>query len=305
MPVSTDIKLRNQGLSTEHVKVTLYKFGAHGQDGTPNIQDITPSDEFGSWVKFSRTHFDADPNVWESVTMTISPPKDAAFGYYYAVVFSRDDATIQKSTKANNLLASVASLVLLDVQSPNAVRQVSIAEFSTAHKVQEFLPVTFKVRLRNTGNTHVAARGNIDIFKGSKNLGIIEVNLQKGYILPQTYRVFTNQWSNGSPVYQQKVVDGKVVLDKNNKEVSTLNWDNFSVNKLRFGKYTAKLVMVYNDGQGDVPLQANLEFWVIPWRIIAAFLVLLIMFGTTLWILLIRPLKRRMGRAKNHYARRR
>ena len=303
-PVSTEIKLRNQGLSTEHLVVNLLKFGANGQDGTPAIQDIVPSDEFGQWMKFSRTHFDADPNVWESITVTISPPKDAAFGYYYAVVFSRDSANIQKSTKANNFLASVASLILLDVQSPKAVRKVYIAEFRTAHKVQEFLPATFKVRLFNSGNTHVAARGNIDIFKGSKNLGIIEVNIHKGYILPQTYRLFTSQWMDGSPLYQQKVADSKVVLDKNNKEVTTLNWNNFSVGKLRFGKYTAKLVLVYNDGQGDVPINAQLDFWVIPWRILAVFLVLLIMFGTTLWILVIRPLKRRLRQGNKHNARR-
>lgn len=298
-PVSTDIKLRNQGLSTEHIKVTLMKFSANGQDGTPDIQDITANDEFGKWVKLSKTSFDAEQNVWQTVTMTISPPKDAAFGYYYAVVFSREGASIPKSKKANTLLGAVASLILVDVQSPNAVRHVKIAEFSTPHKVQEFLPVTFKVRMHNTGNTHVSTRGNIDIFKGSKNLGILEVNIHKGYILPQTYRLFTDGWTDGSPVYQEKVADGKVVLDKNHKQVTELNWDKSSLSKLRFGKYTAKLVMIYNDGQGDVPVEAKVDFWVIPWRIIGVLLVLLLMFGTTLWILVIRPVRRGVRRGRN------
>jgi hypothetical protein len=97
------------------------------------------------------------------------------------------------------------------------------------------------------------------------------------------------------------VSDGKVVLDKDNQPVTKLNWDNFNPGKLRFGRYTAKLVMVYNDGQGDVSTEAKVNFWVIPWRIVAVLAVLAIMFLTTLWFLIIRPLRRRFtgGRVRN------
>ena len=39
--------------------------------------------------------------------------------------------------------------------------------------------------------------------------------------------------------------------------------------------------MIYNDGYRDIPLEAQTEFWVIPWRILLAILVilLLILFG--------------------------
>lgn len=291
-PVSQKIQVKNQGLSTEHVKTTILKFGAHGEDGLPSILEVDAKDESAKWASVSPATFDAEPNVWKTVNLTISPPKTAAFGYYYAVVFSRDGADKQVQKKAANLLGAAATLVLLDVQSPGAVRRANISEFSTPKRMQEFLPVTFTVRMHNSGNVHVAPRGNIFISKGNKNVALIEVNQAKGNILPSSTRKFTSEWTDGTPVYKLKVVDNKVVV-KNNKQIQTLDWSNFNISKLRFGKYNAKLVMVYDDGHGDVSTEARLSFWVMPWRIIAVggfFLFLIIL---NLWLLVIRPMRRR------------
>jgi hypothetical protein len=302
--VSTDLKIQNHGLSTEHVKVTVMRFGASGQDGTPSLLDLKPGDDFASWAHFSTTHFDAEPNVWKTVKMTISPPVGSAFGYYYAVIFSRDGADKQIQPKQANLLGAVASLVLLDVQSPGAVRKADITEFSTSHNINEFLPVDFVTRMHNTGNTHVATRGNIIISKGGKEVALLEVNLNKGYILPDSYRKFTNSWNDGTPVYITKTADGKVVLDAQGHPVQSLNWDKFSLSKLRIGEYTAKLVMVYDDGKGDVSTEATLSFWVIPWRIIGGFVLVGLLILSSLWITIGRPITRRLKKNRG-YAKRR
>jgi hypothetical protein len=47
-----------------------------------------------------------------------------------------------------------------------------------------------------------------------------------------------------------------------------LKWDFSHANRLRFGHYTAHLVMIYDNGQRDVPFEATLGFWIIPWRVI-------------------------------------
>ena len=302
--VSTDLQIQNHGLVTEHIKVTVMKFGAAGLEGTPSLLDIKPGDDFASWAHFSTTHFDAEPNVWKTVKMTISPPVGAAFGYYYAVIFSRDGAEQQIQAKQANLLGAVASLILLDVQAPGAIRQVKIAEFSTSHNAREFLPISFAVRMHNTGNIHVATRGNINISRGGKDIALLEVNLKKGYILPDSYRKFTSDWTDGTPLYTPKLVDGKAVKDAQGQPVQSLNWDKFNTSKLRFGKYDAKLVMVYNDGKGDVSTEANLSFWVIPWRIIGGFVIgsLLILIG--LWASVGRPIYQRFKKKRNYVERR-
>ena len=61
--------------------------------------------------------------------------------------------------------------------------------------------------------------------------------------------------------------DGSVLL-KGGKQVYALKWDSSKLSHLRIGRYTANLVMTYDDGKRDVPLEAVVSFWVIPWRLI-------------------------------------
>lgn len=292
--VTANLQIKNQGISTERIKTTVLKFKANGQDGTPNILDVKPGDETVSWVSLTPSIFEAEPNVWKTVKLSITPPKSAAFGYYYAIVFSREGAEKQVQNSKANLLGAAASLILLDVKAPGAIRQVKITEFSTPKKVQEFLPVDFTIRLKNTGNTHVSPRGNIFITKGGKSVGLLEVNLAKGNILPDSSRKFEASWTDSTPVYKLKVVDKKVALNKQGKQIYTLDWSNFNMSKLRFGKYDAKLVMVYDDGQGDISTDAKVSFWVIPWRIIGVGLVAIVIGVAGLWALLIRPIRQRI-----------
>lgn len=295
---STNLQIKNAGNSTERVKVTVLKFSAEGEDGTPKLLDVGPGDDFINWVTFSESRFDAEPNVFKTIKMNINIPSGAAFGYYYAVIFSRDGAEQNIQPEKANLLGAVASLVLLDVQAPGAKREAALTEYSTPKRTFEFLPADFTVRLKNTGNVHVAPRGNIFIKQGGQTKGLIEVNLNKGYILPGTFRKFTADWRDGNPVYKVKEVDGKVVLDKNGKQKHFLDWSNFNPSKLRMGKFDAKLVMVYNDGTHDVPVEGNVSFWVIPWRILGVFLVILLLLLAGLYALIGRPLRNRFKKKK-------
>ncbi|MDP2837693.1 MAG: hypothetical protein Q8O53_00240, partial [Candidatus Moranbacteria bacterium] len=54
------------------------------------------------------------------------------------------------------------------------------------------------------------------------------------------------------------------------------DWNDAS--KLRFGKYTAKLLLIYDDGQRDVPIEGEVSFWVVPWRMLIALLVVTLFF---------------------------
>ena len=78
-----------------------------------------------------------------------------------------------------------------------------------------------------------------------------------------------------------KIEDGKVVFNDKRERQTELKWNIADASKFRFGKYTAKLLLVYDDGKRDVPIEGEVSFWVIPWRAIgiASFFVLLILFG--------------------------
>ena len=301
-PITVDIRIQNEGTTTESIKASLMKFTPKGDTGVPDLLNLTANDDFGKWATISPTTLTAEPNVWQTVQLTIDPPKTAAFGYYYAVQFSRLDSGKQSEKGKSNVVGAVASLVLLDVKAPGAVRKVNVAEFSTKSKVLEFLPVDFNVRLNNVGNTHVGVRGSIAISKNGKQVGQVEVNASKGYILPKSFRNFATSWSDGQPLYQnQKDATGKAMLDSDGQPVRSLSWDNFSLSKLRFGKYDARLVTIYNDGRGDVSTEARLSFWVIPWRIIVPVIVVTILVLAGIWALFVRPARRRFKKKQPTY----
>src|SRR6266404_242552 len=279
--ISTDLRIQNAANNTQKIKISLMKFSAYGESGKPALQDRAPGDDYFDWVSFSPAVFDAPPNQWVSVKMTIKIPSSAAFGYYYAVVFSPVDQ--KPSGKGNVFLGSTAILVLLDVNSPNAKRSAKVVDFSVDKKSYEFLPVNFSVRLHNGGNVHLLPSGSIYIKRGSKQVGVLDFNSQHGSILPNSYRVYTSAWSDGWPVYVQKTQGGRVVLDKADKPVTSLKWDFSKLPHLKFGHYTANLLASYDNGSRDVPMEASVSFWVVPWRLIAFIVIVGALAAIGLW----------------------
>jgi hypothetical protein len=281
--VSTDLRIKNSGATTEQLQVGLLKFGAFGDTGKPELLDFGPQDTYSKWVTFSTTRITAEPNVWNTVHMTINLPKSAAFGYYYAVTFSRVKNQSQSGQTAASLKGATAILVLLEAQVPNARKEASVADFVSTHGVYEFLPANFNVRVRNTGNIHLAPHGNVFIMKGKQQIGVVDINQDLGNVLPASNRVFEANWTDGFPHYADKKQGDKYALDKRGHHISQLKWNLGDVGKMRFGHYTADLLMIYDNGKQDVPIEAQLSFWVIPWRILLAITVLVGIICYALW----------------------
>ncbi|HSX37173.1 MAG TPA: hypothetical protein VLG13_03635 [Patescibacteria group bacterium] len=265
---STPIKVENTGSQSVKVKVTLMKFKANGTSGKPEIIQPQAGDESVSWVSFSETSFQAEPNVWHTIIMTIRAPKEAAFGYYYAVVFSEDSVKPVAPGRHNVVTGAVATLVLLDVNAPGEKRTLNVVSFSSSKKLYDYLPASFDITVHNSGNVHAVPSGDIFISRDGKNpIGTLEINKTQGNILPDTNRIFTVLWEDGFPRYQTKQVNGQVISDKTGKPIKQLNWSGTNLSKLRIGRYHAHMVLVYNDGTRDIPIEGELSFWVLPWKL--------------------------------------
>ncbi len=280
--VSTQLRIKNDGSQTETLKIDLMKFKADGESGAPMPLDRQPGDEFLDWVRFSEESFSIDSNQWKTINATFDVPSTAAFGYYYAVVFSRSQGAASVGERQTAVTGGTAILVLLEAKVPNAKREVTITSFSADRQWYEFLPATFTVKLQNIGNVHIAPRGNLFIGRpGKKADTVTEVNFGKGNILPDSSRIFESQWTEGFPVYQNKEEDGKIVQDAEGKTVRELVWNWKDASEFRFGKYEAKLLLVYDDGTRDIPIEGTLEFWVVPWRLMIGglFIVLFALLG--------------------------
>jgi hypothetical protein len=213
--------------------------------------------------------------------MTIRPPKDAAFGYYYAVIFSHEGGQkISTGKVSSSVKGAIASLVLLDVDAPGAKRTLSVTKFTSTQKVYEYLPATFTVTVRNAGNVHAIPAGNIFIGRDKKGtMAALELNNAHGNVLPNTDRQFEVQWTDGFPSYKPVKVNGQVQSNSDGKPRQHLDWGGgkLDLNKFRIGRYHAHLVMTYNDGTRDVPVEGDLTFWVIPWKMILLLILLIVL----------------------------
>lgn len=280
-PVTATVKVLNNNPTPESLEIALGGFRADANGDRPVLLDFTESDPERNWLTVDPSVIEIEPFSWKTVDVTLSPDSNAAFSYYYALMFKR--TTKLEEGTLNPVNAIPAILVLSTIDSPNTVRAAELVDFTTKSKLYEFLSAEFKVTIKNTGNVHVAPIGNVFISKGDKkNIAILDVNKSRGYILPESSRNFEVKWEDGFPAFRPVVNEaGETVQNKDGSTKYKLEWNpNFST-AFRIGKYTASLVMVYDDGKRDIPLEKNIEFWVIPWKliIIIAIALLLLMTG--------------------------
>lgn len=271
--VKQKFRIRNNINSPVQLAITVDKLTAD-QNGQILPVKGTEKDTYLSWISFDTASFSAKPQEWTEVTATITIPKDAAFGYYYAIHISQvKDSQVQNNT--TNLLGEVIVPFLVTVKSANAKAELSLVSFKSNTFLSEYLPVSFSVTVKNTGNVLLRPRGNIFIQTGpsEKDAALLDVNEANGAILPGAIRTFTSSWNDGFFVLDTVKENGSAKLDKNGKPVTslTINWDRLT--HFRIGKYTAHLLLVYDNGKRDVPLESNTNFWVVPYTILGGVIV--------------------------------
>jgi hypothetical protein len=288
--ISTQLEIRNSGSKTETLTPSLLTFSASGDSGQPRLNDPGVEDDYLRWVSFSPTQLTLKPLEWGKTIMTINVPSTAAYGYYFAVSWGRLQDKSSVTPAAASLIGSVAQLILLEVPAPGTKRQLAIDYFKSDSPWYEFLPADFSVRLKNTGNIHATPFGNIFISDDNHHqVGSLRVNTEKGVILPASSRLFRASWTEGFPAYQIKEANGKTVLDRDGKPQQQLTWNINHAEWWRFGHYHASLVMAYSRDGKDIPLLAQTDFWIIPWRLIALLIAI-----PTLPALLVYLIMRRM-----------
>jgi hypothetical protein len=290
-----DLKIRNGGSGTEDLKMEPRSFKLSSNSQNVTLEDTTPPD-IASWIKFSAPKFSIQPGQWFTETITFTVPRDAGFSYSFALVVSRQ--SLPKSTDGSRVIAgSLAVFTLVNVDRPDATSSIAVKEFKTSKKLYEYLPTEFSVQFKNRGNTIVQPYGNIFVQRSAEDktpLATLPVNESRGYILPNVERTITASWSDGFPAY-------RTTQNTDGTAQQKLVWNWTQLSKLRIGRYTAHLVAVYSQNGRDVPIEGNVTFWVVPWKILLVLLVITLLFlfgffmlGLVIW----RAMKRRRAKKK-------
>lgn len=270
VPITRQIKVRNNSNEPENLQVTLGSFTTDETGEKPILREPSESDTFLTWLTIDQPNFTVLPGEWTTLNLTFAPPADAALGYYYAIYFRRSQPTV--SLGGTSIQGSPAVLALANVVSPLAKRQLELTDFSVAQNFTEFLPQTFNVTIKNTGNVHVTPNGNIFIDgQGKKDLAVLLLNPKGHTILPQSSRTFAVTWSDGFP---RAPITGAEPATPTAPHLFGLEWDLAKADTFRFGNYTAHLLMVYDNGQRDVPIESFASFWVFPWKLVVLALII-------------------------------
>lgn len=292
---TAEMQVRNTGNGSENLKFGLRAFSVNDQ-GDINLKDNEPQD-VKDWVSFASPTFSVLPGEISTQKIEFKIPQSAGFTYAFAITISRVDQP-QAVPGRQAILASVADFALLTIDKPGATRGFEVVQFKSAKRMYEYLPADLSVLIKNNGNTIVQPAGNVFIEKGNSNspLAVLPLNAKGSYILPDSGRTINLAWRDGFPVYvSEKTADNAPSKRK-------LQWDWGKAQQFRFGKYTAKVVAIYNDGQRDVPVRAEISFWVFPWKLLLAGLVILALIITGAVVIVRRFIKvgRRVHKARHH-----
>ncbi len=249
--ITTNISIRDVSTTSLIVTNEINDFIANGEDGTPQVvldQATESPYSIRSWI----TPIDQlllKPKEIKSIPLTVSVPANAAPGGYYGIVRFTGTPPDLEGTGVS-LSASLGSLIFIRVNG-DAKEEMSIEQFfandgTTERSLFEFKPVTLSVRLKNTGNIYEQPTGLVtvkDMF--GKAIATLPVNDAQRTILPASTRKF------------DQLLDNTVVGDG-----------------LMFGYYTADVTVKYgSDGQ---QVSGSTSFWVIPYKLIIAGVILLI-----------------------------
>ena len=262
-----ELNIRNTNTKAQNLKMGLKAFSVDPDSGQVTLLNDEPKD-VKDFVSFASPNLHLEAGAIFAQKVTIAVPEDAGFTYSFAISIAREEPN-KLPDGSSAIQGSVAVFTLLNVNKQGSERKFELSEFAASKHAYQYLPADFNLKLKNTGNTLVQPKGNIFIQRGSndqKPIAVIPLNDAGGLILPGTSRTLSASWNDGFPHYQTK--------DDGSKK---LVWELSKLSNLRIGKYTAKVVAVYDDGQRDVPITAEVTFWVWPWHLMLGLVVVLIL----------------------------
>lgn len=222
--------------------------------------------EISSWITLDKDQVFIPVSGSASVSFTLNVPEDASpGGHFGGIIVSVDPPEIHKS--GASIGYEVANIVSIRV-SGEAKDLASIRQFSTSKYIYGKTDVDFEVRIENDGNTLVTPTGPLEIYNMfGEQVTVLRFNENQAGVYPKT-----NQ-SEGLRTFN-------------------LNWKDDS---LGFGRYEARVSLVYGDEGKKNTIYSTASFWILPMNIIGPALLMLGFFLLLIYVLVRLYVKRSLA----------
>ena len=238
------LKITNQTDQPITVKLYVQDFIVQDDQGTPVkvTQDEAGRYLASPWFNLDHTEFTIQPQKTEVVSVLITTPKEVLPGGHYAAIYVEPKLGHKPKTSGAKIVSQVGSLFSITIRG-DIKYDALIHSFKTQNKIMEFGPIHFSAEIENLSDTHISPQPSL-IIKNMLGQTVATLTLDKINIFPYTRRQVKTTW--------ERV------------------WG--------FGKYQATLTVPFGAGQLAT---ATIFFWIIPWRLILAILVLIFVFIAT------------------------
>ncbi len=185
--VTKTLGVQNDSSGIRSFTTTVNNFSAMDEEGG---MAFSPFGGLASWITVRPAEFNIAPGEGRVIEVTISAPQNAPPGGHYATVFAVAKAGAVEGT-GSAIGQYIGANFLVNVTGQ--VREsASIIEFSTAKaSYDQAEPMPFRLRVQNSGNTHIRPTGVVEIFRGSTKVTSVAVNSDGANVLPGTARRFS------------------------------------------------------------------------------------------------------------------
>jgi hypothetical protein len=267
--IERSITIDNETDKERAYSVGVMNFEMTGEEGYQKFIPVEAdkSIDLAGWIRYNEDKIIVQPKSAKKFIFTINIPQDADPGGHYASIYFSTGATGTDENKESGVgvQAQINSLILLQV-SGEVKESAEIDNFNLENNgsLLSGLPVKFIYRINNQGNVHIRPEGNIEIKNiFGKRTVLLDANPKNNRVLPQNIRKIESQWGENLKYSSEDPV---------NRLIEEIQYD---FRNLAFGKYTARLDIVYGGGNGNL-LSKEITFWVIPWKAILVSALLLI-----------------------------
>lgn len=254
-PGKTEIFINPGGTVTKSITITnrigkTVKFKLTTEDMIGTNDSESPikllGDEVGpysikSFIKLEISEFSLDLGEKITIPVTISIPLDAEpRGYYGAVIISNEPEVLGEGQSNQvegqaRLVSRIGSLFFLRINGEGK-EAGSLEDFKIIGPSKSFYekrPSGFEIAFKNTGNVHLVPHGKI-IIKNILGESVGEIPVDAYFSLPDSIRYREVLWGAG----------------------------------MGLGRYTAHLSLY--PGFGNTNEETSIAFWIIPWKILLA-----------------------------------
>lgn len=249
------IKITNSGDKDLTLTTKVTDFIVQDNSGTPIQITSSASGKYlaSPWFVLDRAEITLKPQQTESIVAIIEIPRGALPGGHYAGVYFSPVEKSKLDTTGAVIVPQIGSLFGITVAG-DMKYEALIKEFSVKNNVSEFGPVDFTTVIENQSDTHIRPSSKIVIHDmiGRK---MVDLPLDEVNIFPYTSRTLHGTWETV--------------------------WG--------LGRYSATLSAAYGPG---LVASRTMYFWIMPYRLIAAVLVILLVI-IALYIVIRRHLKHR------------